>query len=67
MQKFNPNALGAFLTAPSTGYRVWFQVEPYGHNVWFQRWYGSLRAAKAARTRMVVINPVIVGFDGTVI
>ncbi len=60
-------AYASFLTAPREGYRVWYQMEPYGDNTWFFRWYHSLKAAKASRTRMEVINPVIIGADGTVI
>ncbi len=55
-----------WLTAPASGYRVWFQLD-LGTDVWFQRWYQSLAAAKRGRTCMRAAGAVIVGADGTVI
>jgi hypothetical protein len=52
-------APAVFLCAPATGWRVWFQIDPSG-NVWFQRWYHSRSAAKAARTRMRCVGAVVV-------
>ncbi len=59
-------APAVYLCAPATGFRVWFQTD-VGSEVWFQRWYHSLSAAKAARTRMRCAGAIIVGYNGTVI
>ncbi len=55
-----------YLTAPKTGFRVFFEDE-CNENHLFSLWYASLKAAKCARTRMNLKNPIIVGYDGTVI
>ncbi len=66
VEKAGAIAPAVYLCAPSSGFRVWFQTDASG-NVWFQRWYHSRSAAKAARTRMKVAGAIVVGADGTVI
>ena len=53
------------LTRPTFGYHVWFETNADQH-VWFRRWYGSLKAARIACTKMHLVRPIIVGKDGIV-
>ncbi len=55
-----------FLSAPATGYRLYFQ-DVGCHAVMRHLWYGSLRAAKIARGKLHLGECVIVGADGVVI
>ncbi len=54
------------LSAPTEGYLVWFQVQPYGSQHWYHRWFASLRGAKISAKGMKVLHPVIIGHDGKV-
>lgn len=55
-----------FLTCPATGYRLYFTDEDC-HAELRNLWYASLKGAKQARARLQLKDPIIVGFDGTVI